>query len=183
MTVNVPVTQEIPIEESCLILGLGPDISDSTSVLLNFKKIWDDNPEVENLILAKHTLLRHIVCQEMKEQRYFSIVSPFEKSCILCRGAGEIYKFDKHLVDVNCPVCAGKKEVDNAKCSRCIGTGKIKRAFLTHTMKSTTPCKQCNELGFIIPKSFTKKPYKAPRLAVTVFSREIAKTLSQLIKK
>lgn len=185
MTVNIPVTQEIPIEEACTMLDLDPNISDPTWVLSNFKKAWEKDPTTENLILAKHTLIRHIVSTQMKERRYFSVESPFDTTCIACRGTGEIFKFNKlEAVDIRCPVCSGEKEIDGVTCSRCLGNGKIKKAFYDHTLKSTTPCKQCNELGFIIPKKkATKQPYKSPKVTTPVFSQEIAKTLSEILKE
>lgn len=183
MTVNIPVTQDLPIETALTILNMESSTGDPAFVLSSFKKMWDDNPQTENLILAKNTILRYIVSQQMKDKRYFSIISPFEKSCISCRGTGEIYKFNKKPADVRCPVCLGTKKVNNATCSRCLGKGKIKKVFYDHNLKSTTPCKKCNGLGFVAPRSFSKQPFKSKTIGTPVISSNTADALSKLIKK
>ena len=166
------------------LLGLGRKYTPEAvleAFKVSYKEIEDDDhgPFLE----AKNTLLRHLVTQQMKAKRFFSVMSPFDDSCIACRGTGEIYKFRQKSVKVNCHICAGKKTVKTdcpscngsgryikrwkgggginvtcrkcegsskvvVQCSECRGAGKIKKMVLDHTIKSTTPCKICHELGF-----------------------------------
>ena len=153
----------------------------------------------------------------MKAQRYFEIVSPFDNSCMHCKGTGEIYKFNKKPVFVNCHICASKKKIKvkcpkckgngrflekwpeggglnlkctackgtglvYAVCSNCFGKGKIKKIVPDHSIKSTTPCKYCKELGFIVPKPFKRKKKLTPHIKNPVISSATAATLSDMIK-
>ncbi len=190
------------------ILGVGKDYTPEY-VLKCFDityQVKEENGELEDIgpfLEAKTELIRHVVSSQMKAQRYFEIVSPFKNSCVACRGAGEIFKFNEKTVKVNCHICAGKKGII-IKCKSCKGTGRFKKRWKSgggvdvtckicngkgrrfvkcvecegkgyklkpvkhYTLKSTTPCKHCNELGFTKNKSKKKvpKPFKAPKSAV-----------------
>jgi len=169
-------------------LGLG-DKYTPEDVLKSFDVSYWVKKENEELDLigpdveAKLQLLRVLVSSQMKAQRYFEIISPFENSCVACRGTGEIYKFKRKTVKVNCHICAGKKQVRvkcpgckgtgryvkkwkgggginvtckkckgkkevYADCVECRGKGKKKKIVPDHEIKSTTPCKHCQQLGF-----------------------------------
>ena len=204
-------------------------ISDDTTpgdVLLKFKECLPDIQKsgIEEGKLAKNILMQFVVSGQMEKQRYFEVVSPFDESCISCKGTGEIYKFERKTVKVNCHICAGKKKVTvkcrsckgtgrfekrwqggggisvtcktckgkgsvRVKCSNCRGKGKIKKVVPSHKIKSTTPCKHCDELGFIHPKpkkvhtkkSTHKKHYKS-HVDNPVISAEAAKNLSQTLR-
>jgi DnaJ-class molecular chaperone len=190
------------------------------------------------------------VTEQLKVRRYFQIESPFENSCIHCKGTGEIYKFVKKTVEVNCHICAGKgelkitcpeckgkpitkeiqcptckgsgryirrwpeggginvscrrchgkktimEEVEKCekcngektvvvKCAECRGKGKKRKAVLDHTIKSTTPCPVCEELGFtrnIKPKKLPKpKPRHEP--ANPVIPQDLAGAIRAHIKQ
>ncbi len=170
--------------------------------------IKEENGELEDMppyMEAKTELIRHLVSSQMKAQRYFEIVSPFKDSCVSCRGAGEIFKFNLKEVIVNCHICAGKKTI-KVKCAKCKGTGRFKKKWKSgggidvtcklcngkgsrvvsclecgghgkkmklvkaHTLKSTTPCKHCDGLGFTKNKPKLKnkipKPSRPPKSAV-----------------
>lgn len=121
----------------------------ATDILKEFENMWKkaktDN-EKEVLINTKNFMLRSIVSEQMRTQRYFEVKSPFENTCESCKGTGEIYKFQKKTVYVNCHVCGGEKTVTqdcpdcengryirtfpdggsiNVQCRRCQGTTKI----------------------------------------------------------
>lgn len=110
------------------ILGVGKDYTPE-SVLKTFEvSYWvkQENKELDTInieIAAKNALMQHLVSMQMKAQRYFDITAPFENSCIACRGTGEIYKFKRKTVKVNCHICAGKRKV-KVKCPTCEGSGK-----------------------------------------------------------
>ena len=152
--------------------------------------------EAKIVISARNTIMQHLVCEQKRKYRFFTIESPFENTCNHCKGAGEIYKFIKKTVDVNCHICGkkgiikddcptckgsgrfikkwktgggvnleckrckGQKKIQ-VKCVNCLGEGTVKKAVLTHTLKSTTSCKKCNQLGYL-PNKLTSKP-KAKR--------------------
>ena len=192
---------ELPVKEALAIVGIDPEEVTAEEVLAGFKTAFDalivsnegdiESEEVAKLVFAKNVVLREIVSSQMEEQRYFEISSPFDNSCTHCKGTGEIYKFQRKTVMVNCHICAAKGELKLkcpscsgtgrfkkkwkgggginvkcrtcggtgkaiVKCSNCRGKGKVKKPVLDHQIKSTTPCKYCGELGFIIPKK--KKP-------------------------
>lgn len=212
--------QELSVEDAFSIVGINPETTNPTLVLTGFEIAWKGNPsDRKQLILAKNLVLRQLVSEQMKRQRYFEIVSPFEHSCIWCRGTGEIYKFNKKPVEVNCHICAGKGEYKDTcpsckgsnryivrwpegggmnlvcnncipeepgkamiKCSNCLNKGKIKKIVPDHTIKSTTPCKRCHELGFILPKP-AKKEKKTPHIGTPVLDSDTAATLSEMIKQ
>ncbi len=91
--------------------------------LQNFK----EQSEKDQLIKEKNFLLKNLIKKQMKKRHFFKISSPFKNTCKVCNGTGEIYKFNKKLVEVKCPDCEGKgtKEI---KCSHCNGAGRfIKR--------------------------------------------------------
>jgi hypothetical protein len=216
---------EATIEAAYMSIGLTPDITSPTIVLTSFKDTWEmqdksDEVAVREIIDAKNTIMRRIVSEQMEKQRYFDIESPFENSCISCKGSGEIYKFTKKPVEVNCHICAGKKKIKvkcrvckgsgryikrfpegggmnleckvchgtgkvRVKCSNCIGKGKLKKVVLDHVIKSTTPCKHCEELGFVIPKPKKKyhKKNVTPQIGTPVLDHETAVKLSNMIQE
>jgi len=101
-----------------------------TEILTAFKNAYHkkiDDRIVSDLIMARNILLQDSVSRQIKEHRYFEIVAPFENWCIVCKGAGEIYKFIKKTVEVNCHICGGKGEIKTeikGKCQKCKGTGR-----------------------------------------------------------
>jgi len=195
------VTPKKTITDYEKMLGLPTNYTPEV-VLKSFEvSYWvkEQNGELDTIgsdVEAKNMVLQHLVSAQMKAQRYFEIVSPFENSCVACRGTGEIYKFKRKTVKVNCHICAGKKQVkvncpscrgtgryvkkwksggginvtcnkcDGKKekyveCVECLGKGKKKKIVPDHEIKSTTPCKHCQQLGFAtnhaIPQQKEKK--------------------------
>ncbi len=92
------------------------------------KKENDELDQVNSFVDAKNHLLRHLVSSQMKAERYFEIISPFKNSCPACRGTGEIYKFRRKTVEVNCHICAGKGKI-KVKCPTCKGSGRYQRRW------------------------------------------------------
>ncbi len=115
------------------LLGVGTDYTPEHILKCFEADYWvkEENDELDQIdpyIEAKNQLLQIIVSSQMKAQRYFEIISPFENTCIACRGTGEIYKFKRKTVQVNCHICAGKKKV-KVKCRSCKGTGRFKKRW------------------------------------------------------
>jgi len=111
------------------LLGVGTDYTPE-HILKCFeadywvKKENDELDQIDPYIEAKNQLLQIIVSSQMKAQRYFEITSPFKNTCIACRGTGEIYKFKRKTVQVNCHICAGKKKIA-VRCRKCKGKGRF----------------------------------------------------------
>lgn len=101
------------------------------------------------VIKAKNTIMQNLIIQQKKQFRFFEIESPYENTCPKCKGSGEIYKFFKKSVKVNCHICGGSSKVEiqcptcektpgrfikrwkegggvNLKCKKCNGTMKVK---------------------------------------------------------
>ena len=174
-------------------------------------------------IQAKNVLMRNLITEQKKKFRFFEVESPFENTCPKCKGSGEIFKFFKKSVKVNCHICGGACKVDGPcpickgsgrfirrwkggggvdleckrcegegrvklNCKECLGKGKIKKAVLSDELKSTTPCKKCRQLGFLVkdpPKSKKKKPYKHERTLFKPFplKSKNGKSLADVIKE
>jgi hypothetical protein len=211
------------------IIGVGKDY-DMKHALKCFEVVhWAkiENREfnlLANVLGAKNSLMRHLITEQKKRFRFFEIESPFDNTCSKCQGSGELYKFFKKSVKVNCHICGGSSNLEdncpickgngryirrwkqgggvNLECKRCQGKGKVKvscreckgkgqlkKAVLSDELKSTTPCKNCRQLGFIVKDSQKSKKQKhfrkEPRQIFQPFpvkSRD-GKTLADLIKK
>lgn len=127
------VTETMPIDDCMKILGFGKLTDFNTESVLSLFEMthWvlSENEELDKLptaIEAKNILIRHLVTEQLKVRRYFQIVSPFENSCIHCRGAGELFKFVKKTVEVNCHICGGKGDL-KIPCPTCKGKVKTKQ--------------------------------------------------------
>jgi len=79
-------------------------------------------------IKARNTIMRHLVTEQKKKYRFFEVESPFDKTCPKCKGSGEIYKFFKKTVKVNCHICGGASKVSE-KCPKCKGSGRYIRRW------------------------------------------------------
>ena len=219
-----------PMELSCAekIIGVG-DKYDMKHVLRCFEVThWakKENKEFDLLpttIEARNTIMRHLIIEQKKKFRFFEIESPFESTCPKCRGAGEIFKFFKKTVKVNCHICGGSAKVIgkcpkckgsgryirrwkggggvNLECKRCGGTGQIKiscleckgngqlkKVVLSDELKSTTPCKKCQRLGYLTKnppnqkkKKKSKKKSPTPFQPFPIQSRD-GKSLADVIK-
>lgn len=125
------ITKEeiMSLDQAIGIIGKKPEDLPH-DILLSFRQTYENRSDIpkEQIILAKNLVMRASISAQMKEKRFFEIVSPFDDSCIHCKGAGEIYKFDRKPVEVNCHICAGKTQV-LAPCRSCEGTGRYIRSF------------------------------------------------------
>ena len=134
---NEQINSEDQTEERRLefekVLGVGSDYTPEHVMQCFETNYWvkKENKELDQIesdIEAKNQLLRILVSAQMKAQRYFEITSPFENSCVACRGTGEIYKFKRKTVKVNCHICAGKKKI-KVKCRNrfCVSGRHVRR--------------------------------------------------------
>ena len=145
------MSESISCEEACQILQVGED-STPTEVLNLFKCAYDSassREDKEQLIESKEVIIQNLICQQIKEQRFFEIISPFETSCIICRGAGSTFKFIRKVVEVNCHICAGKGKRQSkikVECKKCKGTGRYKKRWRDGGGINVT-CKFCKGEG------------------------------------
>lgn len=110
-----------------------------------------------------------------------------KQDCPTCKGTGRFIKRWKAGGGVNlkCKKCHGGKKVE-VKCEKCLGKGTIPKPVLTHNLKSTTPCKKCNQLGYL-PKKLVaapkkKKAFKKKKVEKTPFQPMMDQTLADKIK-
>lgn len=122
-------SMELPLAEK--LLGVGVDYS-MKHVLSCFETahwVKEQNEEADKIpevILARNSILRNMICEQKKKFRFFTIESPFENTCPHCKGTGEIYKFFEKTVEVNCHICS--KGTIKKNCPICKGSGRyIKR--------------------------------------------------------
>ena len=93
-----------------------------------------DTKSLRMLTDAKNVLLRNKIEQMVEKDGRFNLsgLIPFETACLSCKGTGEIYKFFKQTIPVDCKFCdqdengksTGRKTV---RCKSCKGTGKFKK--------------------------------------------------------
>lgn len=117
--------------------------------------------------------------------------------CHSCKGT-TIYQPTPESTPVTCRTCRKyyEKETDPEKrekikgkipfkCDKCRGSGERLVLIRTHEIESTTPCKRCNELGFIPPKKkkdhSRSKKYVGEATPNPVLSSEIASKIKESI--
>ena len=74
--------------------------------------------------------------------------------CTRCQNGRYIRERGDLRINVECKFCHGTKERE-VKCRTCRGTTQLRKMVITPSIKSTTPCKQCRELGFIDEQLFS----------------------------
>ena len=121
----------VTIKESEKFLGTGKDY-DVEHLLKGFEIDYickienEETKDLKTLTDAKNICLRHKIEEMIEETGRFDLVIPFEDVCKDCGGSGELYKFFRKTVEVECRVCegAGKKVV---KCKSCHGTSRFRK--------------------------------------------------------
>jgi hypothetical protein len=224
------MTTELVEAEKILGIGTNYDMKHALQCFEAARWVKEQNElfeEIETVKEARNLVCQTLVCKQKEKYRFFTIESPFEHTCPVCNGPGELYKFIKKTVQVNCHMCGktgiikhdcptckgtgrfikkwktgggvnvecrrceGKKKIE-VKCEKCLGNGTLKKEVLTHTLKSTTPCKKCDQLGYIEPKPAPKFKPKAmkPKKQVDLptpkkvqFSPLMSQSLADKIKK
>lgn len=73
--------------------------------------------------------------------------------CKKCQNGRFIRERNGLKINVECKFCHGTK-IRSVKCKTCRGTGELRKMVITPSIRSTTPCKHCRELGFIDEKLF-----------------------------
>jgi len=134
MPTEKTTTATISLSDCYELLSVGEE-TEIEVLLGQFEALYrassqEDPDLIPTLVETKNTILRHIVSSQMEERRYFEIISPFENTCRGCRGTGELYRFKRKTVMVNCHVCAGNKKV-KVKCPSCNGTGRYIKKWKT----------------------------------------------------
>lgn len=112
-----------------------------TQFATDLKKV--KNIEVQHLLIKeKNDKLQNLVESQMKARFYFKINSPFKNTCTVCKGSGQLYKFNKKVVTVRCKPCNGKG-TRKIKCTTCKGSGRfIKKSKGSESVDIS--CKKCN---------------------------------------
>jgi len=130
------------------LIGIGTEY-DMQHVLKCFEIVhWANKQNREfdlmpTTIKAKNVIMRHLVTEQKKKFRFFEIESPYEDPCPKCKGAGEIYKFFKKSVKVNCHICGGSATVMGA-CPKCKNTpGRFIKRWTTGGGVDLV-CKRCD---------------------------------------
>lgn len=123
----IPNDDIMTLDQAIELIGIGPDAL-PVEILGKFKEILKNSSTEDEVILAKNLIMRKSVTLQMEEKRFFEIESPFENSCIRCKGTGELYRFNRKTVDVNCFICGGKGET-LTNCPACQGSGRFQRSF------------------------------------------------------
>lgn len=155
LTEEIIKEDQTPIEDYEKLLGVGGDYI-AKDVLESFEKkylILKPNNELDDFqqyIEAKNVLVRSLVQNQMRNRRYFEISSPFKNICPVCKSTGEIYKFHRKTVKVNCHICAGNKKV-TVKCRACDGTGRFRKRWKTGGGINVS-CRVCDGKGEVTIK-------------------------------
>jgi len=98
--------------------------------------------EQKKLIQKKNFLLQKLVEMEISRKFFFKPSTPFRNPCKVCNGLGELYKFNKKVIDIKCKTCngQGKKIID---CPICNGTGRFIKRWKSGG-GINLKCKKCN---------------------------------------
>jgi len=135
----------VTIEDSEKFLGLkeGYDVSQllqcyETSFLDRIKN--KKTKDLKTLTDSKNILLRSQIEGQISENGRFDLTIPFEKICKDCSGTGELYKFFRKTVEVECRVCEGKGKL-LVPCRSCHGTGRFVKQ--DKGLKINVVCKTC----------------------------------------
>lgn len=103
--------------------------------------------ERSELIFNKNEKVKDVIRKQIKENGAFQIQSPFgEKTCKVCGGTGEIYKFFRDIKTVTCLKCKGLGNIE-MPCVTCKGTGRYIQE--EPPLKINVACKVCNGQGKI----------------------------------
>ncbi|MCF8019909.1 MAG: hypothetical protein K9L62_10960 [Vallitaleaceae bacterium] len=147
---NQAIYHSKSLEEHEKILGISGNYTPE-SVLKAFQssyEVYQENEKLDQIkpvLEAKNKIMQNLISSQMKAQRYFEFESPFKDSCVACRGTGEIYKFNKKTVKVNCHICAGKKKL-KIECPICEGSGRFIKK-LKGGKEVNVKCRKCKGTG------------------------------------
>lgn len=149
-TEEIVKEDQTPIEDYEKLLEIGENYTPK-SVLECFEKHFltikpnNDLDDFQQYIDAKNALICSLVEEQMKNRRYFEIESPFKNACPVCKSTGELFKFHRKTVKVNCHICAGSKKI-TVKCRACNGTGRFQKRWKTGGGIDVV-CRVCEEKG------------------------------------
>jgi len=140
--------------------------------LQEFEKRYQHSNEKESIVQEKNNIVRRAVENQIKEKGAFHVDVPFgERTCKVCGGTGEIYKFFRDVKNVTCKRCNGKGNLEKP-CLVCQGSGRYIREELP--LRINVKCKVCSGLGkiyIICPickgKGKVKKHVIAPKIKST----------------
>jgi len=158
--------------------------------------MFDKKPKTVQCLKCKTVSLtldgKHIVIDDKtltvdgvdksNDRRYKWLFGRKVEKCARCDGSSRYRDESKGknlIINVKCTTCNGQRYQEDiegsqviAKCKTCHGKQKLKIAVLTGSVKSITPCKTCDGLGFVKPP---------PGLANPVLSRDLGSAISSTL--
>ena len=161
---GIPVTAEITEEQRIIaqrteainLLNLGSSF-DIQTLLESFESQIRGSIKkhrtnmLKPLTEAKNLLLRLEVEKMIEETGRFDFTGenavPFETACINCRGIGEIYKFFRSAVEMDCKFCTTEENESAGvgyryiPCRVCKG----KKEYIPYKKKTPVPCHRCKD--------------------------------------
>ena len=161
---NVPLTAELTEEQRIIaqrkeainLLKL-PNEYNINILLTTFEKEIRDSIKrhrtnmLKPLTDAKNVLLRLETENMIEEEGRFDFTGanaiPFETACTHCRGIGEIYKFFRSAVEVDCKFCTTEEHESAGTghlyipCRVCKG----KKEYVPYKKKTAVPCYKCKD--------------------------------------
>ena len=133
---------------ACEVLQVGPKPQMTIGhVLINFSSMIRSDNVPEDLsrpafIRAKNLLLHKLIDEQVASMGKFEVNAPFDEPCPACYGTGEIYKFYRKTVIVDCRCDNGT--FDAGKCWTCKGSGRfIKIDEKEPDLRYNYKCKRC----------------------------------------
>jgi cytochrome c553 len=116
-------------------------------------KEWSDE-SFKKFTVAKFTLLREIIKQQIRVNGKFQIETGYENPCRRCNGIGEIYNFQRSNQTLPCMKCANNQLKEGEKCRTCLGTKKVKVFAIQPEIRSVTICGACHGRGYFEPENY-----------------------------
>jgi len=113
--------------------------------LQEFENRYQHSNERGNIIQEKNELIRRWIEQQIEERGRFNLNNPFgERTCKVCGGTGEIYKFFRDVKTITCNKCKGMGNIEKP-CLVCQGSGRYIKE--EPPLKINVKCKFCDGLG------------------------------------
>jgi hypothetical protein len=96
-----------------------------------------------DLIQGKNMVMGVLIEQQIAENQKFVIDSPFENTCKKCKGSGELYRFSRKEIEIDCPKCKGEGgKKGECRCKNTDHPGKFYKK-MEDDLFIKTECKHC----------------------------------------